>query len=338
MMMSKEECKSYIAYFDLLGIKAIADFNFSLYYGYIKVFHEELSKIIKTCKNTKVYSFSDCAYMESSDLNELLDVLVSLRKSLILNQIFFNAALTEGKLNAKINSSNVSSARESIFTLFESADVVKAFSMQVNYSGIGVFVDASILNNLDKNMKNKIENRLVDSAFCTSLDLKSGEFSFRAYKDVKYFDVTIDLVKYIIENYITTMTLNVRASRYYLSALYTCLNQLDFNILTKEYIPEVYKKIRENKMVLDALLPVDLIFINALYCSYKEIEHRGGEQRLSAEHINKVPKIKESLRTIIQNSSLRYGKSNINELSDYLICKEGKNLLARFIAYTEMNS
>ena len=67
------------------------------------------------------------------------------------------------------------------------------------------------------------------------------------------------------------------------------------------------------------------------------MKHSDDNQILAAENINQEPKIKECLRLIIQNSRLKNGKSNISDLSDYLICKESKNLLARFIANIELN-
>lgn len=311
---------SFIAYFDLLGVRAMADVSFELYNSNIKTLHYKFNQILSGHNQIGTYSFSDCAYLCSNNLNELIDVISKLREALFYKKIFFNAAVTSGDLGATI----VNKKDNQISAYFESSNTAKVFSMQTKFTGVGIYLDPKIIaDNSDI---------VVHSAFCSNLNLNNFEFNFIPYLDVKYSNVSTELIKYIINTYIYTIVLNEKAARYYLSALCTCLRQLDFDKIIDEYVPAIYSCRKANDKLLRAYLPIDLMFVEAIYSSYESKEKSGDEGLYFVDDVNEHPPIQESLNRIINQSLLKRGVSNINSFSDNLISSASQYCLSQFIA------
>ncbi|MDE6605130.1 MAG: hypothetical protein K2K85_03800 [Clostridia bacterium] len=315
--MGKENKKTFIAFFDLLGVKSTAEYDFKLYFNYINRFQSHLQDLVKGHNEVEIYAFSDCAYLESESLSSLLQILRDLRRVLFLERIYFNAAVTEGSLNA-----TKKSGEKIDFTLFKSASTVKVFSLQVNFTGIGIFIDEHI----KKYMKGNLKKLLIESAYCVNFEPK-GISTFNKFLDVKFIEVSNQLLKYLIEQYLSTMTLNVKASRYYLSAINTLINQVDFDDLG-EFIDEIYSLFYKDTFAT-AFLPIDLMFINAIYNGFRE-KHEGQINLL--DEYNNFSDISRVLDKVIKKSYLVKGIVDLRLQSDCLISKDNKHLLANYLS------
>ena len=96
------KCMGYITFLDLLGTKDFCGTP-EIYNTNISIFYKEVQTISYRLKGTgKIGIFSDCLYAESEDLKPILDFLISLRKRLCAQKLFFNAALTKGEIGIVI--------------------------------------------------------------------------------------------------------------------------------------------------------------------------------------------------------------------------------------------
>lgn len=315
-----EFMENYIAFFDLLGIKAIASYNNELYFENINTFQN----VLKDCSNklvgTKyaIRAFSDCAYIECDNIKKLFDYLIELRETLFMKEIFFNAAITKGNLESRplTNNDNITCIS------FNSPETVKVYSMQNSFSGIGVYVDSDIFKSLDEPLRYKY---IARSAYCI-YDKDELYNKYESYYDLKYKNITPALMKFLLMNYIKTIALNKKASRYYLSAILTCINQLSYEALTKEYLNLFInnKLYITNKIITYDLLPIHLMLINRLYDAYIEIQENEGK--------NPNYSIDGDLNSIISISALKDGFDNLQFYSDKLLSKKNKYFLTAYVS------
>lgn len=312
---------NYIAFFDLLGIKAIESYNSELYFDNIKSFQyvlKECSNILSTTKY-QIRAFSDCAYVECNDIGLLFEYLISLRETLFLKQIFFNAAVTEGTLDSPTHIEN----NDNIVCIsFKSHETVKVYSMQTAFSGVGIYIDPNVYAKLSQTLRDKYT---IKSAYCV-YDKEESYNKFELYCDLKYNDITPHHIKFLLMNYLKTIALNKKASRYYLSAILTCINQISFENLTKQYLDLFLNvDIRSmNKTIFHDLLPIHLMLINRLYDSYNELTPCKG--------LNPNHNLEEYLDKITKNSPLHEGFDNLQFYSDRLLSKENKYQFTDYIS------
>ena len=172
----------YIAYLDLLGTKGFCE-DEELYYNNINRFSnavEDLSPIIG--KTGKIGIFSDCVYIECAHLEKILQFLTELRNTLIGDNLFFNAALTSGKLGVesvkKDDDSHLFGVR------FTNKEIAGIYCKQINYRGVGIWIDPKILTDV-----NETSFKLVKSIYY-SKEKKNGKTIFepREYDDIAIFD------------------------------------------------------------------------------------------------------------------------------------------------------
>lgn len=90
----------YIAYLDLLGTKDLSTHDADAYRDSIKVFSECLERSL--ADGCEAYAFSDCAYLESKSLTQIISTLDILRSELLMQQRFLTAAVTSGTLGASV--------------------------------------------------------------------------------------------------------------------------------------------------------------------------------------------------------------------------------------------
>ena len=261
---------AYIGFFDMLGIQSVAEYDYDEYRKSLEIFQEKAQFI---CENEakklpkeqiQIYIFSDCAYVESTSLNQLLDFYSQLRSELFINEIFFNAALSEGSLNAKINKNKLVKS-----AIFESTNTVKVYQMQSRYKGIGITVDKEVVNKY----KEQIGNKLVKSIFQPN----ASELNFIEYWDIKYNRPNSEglslllIIKDLISIYSRLKRFNSNASRYYISAISTLILQLDKSELVIENDYDL-KETEITKYILSLNSDIDvsynlffLLFINVLF-------------------------------------------------------------------------
>lgn len=130
---------AFIAFFDLLGTRGFCD-NPDVYYNNILCFNKA---VIQTSSLLigygKVGVFSDSAYAGSSSLEHMLKFLVSLRKRLMAEGLFFNAVLKRGELDFEaIKGSNV------FGVAFENSEIAGLYIAQTSFKGVGILIDDSI--------------------------------------------------------------------------------------------------------------------------------------------------------------------------------------------------
>lgn len=210
----------------MLGIQSIAEYDFDEYRKSLEIFQEKIQNIHKIEINKypktqfKIYAFSDCAYMESTSLIQLIDFYSLLRSELFVFEIFFNAALCEGELSASIENLDFFKS-----TVFRDVNTVKVYQMQNKYKGIGITIDKDIV----KKNNDQISNFIVKSIFQPT----ANEFKFTEYWDIKYVKSENDdsslltIIKFYVSLYSKLKRYNSNAARYYLSAISTLILQLD---------------------------------------------------------------------------------------------------------------
>jgi len=247
--LEKKKNLSYICYLDLLGTKALATSDGYTYVNNLRIFHSVIIKKCETYKIVKCFAFSDCAYIECYNLRVLCLFVSELRRELLKDNIFFNAAITTGSLGER----ETIKKRQCLIN-FENKDVVMAYSLQVNFSGIGIFVDSNLWN------KPQISDLLMESKY-VSINSK-GEFVFLSYKDLKLSISGKEVFNPILHMFLETYTKNLRASRYYVSLTYSLLTEL-WNTsdettrieLLKSYL-DFLMCIGENQIKMDLVLMV----------------------------------------------------------------------------------
>lgn len=315
----------YIAYLDLLGIKSVASFSNELYYYNIKKFQRWVDKCRSVLKGSdyKIRVFSDCAYIECDNLIRLFLYLQNLRNGLFLDEIFFNAAVTQGTLKCNVVRSK---DQKMICSLFESEETVKVYSMQSVFSGVGIYVDPDIIRTINSQESQKY---LIKSSFSVYKERDANNIlytDFESYYDIVYETISVDLVKFILLNFIKTVTLDKRAARYYLSAICTCIKQLSFEDLSERYLPifldsNAWSK---NNIIFNDMVPIFFMIIDRLYESYISSHN---------ENIDDVnSSIGDYLQKIIDGTPLRNGFDNLQFYSDKLINKRHKFYFSSFVS------
>lgn len=201
--------------------------------------------------------------------------------------------------------------------------------MQVMFTGVGIYVDPTLKT---KNLQEMLDYA-VESAFCVWKKDEALFNYFESYYDIKYANITTCMVRFILMNFIKTVTLNKKAARYYLSAICTSINQMSYDDLTGIFLSEFLdlSGTAKNKAIFNSLLTIHLMIINRLYNSYTESY---GEE--SANVINNC--IDEYLNKIITTSPLKDGFDNLQFYSDKIISAKNKYYFSEYIAKMTMNN
>ncbi|GHT36877.1 hypothetical protein AGMMS49574_29190 [Bacteroidia bacterium] len=93
---------SYIAYIDILGTKNSSENeDFDEYLKSITNFQNELLAVVPDLEgHGKIHFFSDCAFIESENLDTMIKVLKNIRNDLFNTGLFIRGALIKGTLAA----------------------------------------------------------------------------------------------------------------------------------------------------------------------------------------------------------------------------------------------
>ncbi len=173
---------SYIAYLDLLGTKGFCEEE-DLYYKNINRFStavELLSPIIGEVGRIGI--FSDCVYIECSQLDKILNFLTQLRLLLIGDELFFNAALIEGELGVESINSCGSEQESNIFGVrFTNKEIAGIYCKQSSFRGVGIWIEPDLISKVKK------KHDVVESIYF-SRENRSGKNVFEAHK---YYDVPL---------------------------------------------------------------------------------------------------------------------------------------------------
>ena len=137
----------YIAYLDLLGTKDLSTHDADAYRDSIKVFSECLERSL--ADGCEAYAFSDCAYLESKSLTQIISTLDILRSELLMQQRFLTAAVTSGTLGASVLNKGALHCQN-----FSGAAISRVYVAQSSLKGIGILIDPALIN-----MRNPAQNK-----------------------------------------------------------------------------------------------------------------------------------------------------------------------------------
>lgn len=238
---------NYISFVDLIGTKNLAQYNIESYRDTVVNFQAAMINNVSALnKKGKVHFFSDCAYIESSDLESLLDFIRSFRSELLSLSLYLKGSIIEGTLGA-INGDETDEfvgttygemvlarynsckgtlkkfKQEINGTLFFSPDIGNAYKFQDFLKGIGIYLDQNLIAKLN----NKQKKETVISFFIKDFSKPNLEFFY----DIKFGEdeLTEEIIDDVIRKYTLSNTYSLKYGRYYLSVLASLINSSDFS-------------------------------------------------------------------------------------------------------------
>ncbi len=223
---------AYIAFMDLLGTKNLMLDDTEEYGRNVRDFN----RILRTRggRNSRIYAFSDCAYLENENLMALLDTMDQIRDGLMVLGRFFTAAVSEGSLEAAVL--NPEDNGEVHGFSFSAGGISKVYVMQSSMKGIGIQIDRDIYKKLRRE-NTELSRRIVCNYYISNLEqLPAAPPKLEAFYDLLMLpsdavesNMTINLYfSYIIGNYMRANIRSPRYGRYYLSPVINLLNAFTF--------------------------------------------------------------------------------------------------------------
>lgn len=322
---------NYIGFFDMLGLQSIAAYDIEKYKQSLDNFHiYSIGAIEKTqtkfadCK-IKIYLFSDCAYVESFGLEPLIYFFRILRLSLFTKHIYFQAAITKGKLSCESQDIN----DDIRTTAFKGIDTVKVYQLQNDFKGIGILVDKSLISSLELNLKQIITTSVFKA------DENKDEYT--PYYDISFEHPSQELgmfsiIRPLVQTYQRMQILNARASRYYISAICSIISNLEAGdiatiknndeVKTSSITDFIFNKDQASEESTDYNV-FRIIYVNRIYSLFKKKE--GSSWNLS---------ICNSIFDQIQLSSyeLLTGFKDLDSIPSFILEVQNKEFLADYLS------
>lgn len=245
-MNGKREQRKCISYFDLLGTKAAAQQSEKQYELLIQNFRLAVDGATNEFapSKDKIWIFSDCAYVQTASADKMFSFYHKLRDCLFAENIYFTAAMDIGELktlsplsctqNTKhersaIQGNNVEncSSTSQQGTFFVGPDTTRIYAQQSALSGIGVTCGQKLLSTYREQL-------------CLSYYYNTRDCSeIVSFWDLKYESPSIILLESLIAQLVKTRFENLRASRYYLTAIVSLLKSYDMAKLTEDELWEI---------------------------------------------------------------------------------------------------
>lgn len=280
----------YNCYLDLLGIKELAKYSSEKYFAAIDKFSKTIFKASHTftqngnSQNSKVYFFSDCAFLESDSLKSILDYLMSLRYELTKNSpaYFYIAAVSTHSLEAftitgeqltSYNQNNVQLSEEYktlleghesflVGTVFNSRNISKVYILQNNFKGIGIYIDSDAIKSWEiflkatkpktfENEKKAFHNKYISDSFY--FPIANSNIAYRFY-DIKLTKEERSESNFneIISRYHNANTKNSKYGRYYLSILINWIQNTDISqTMSVNWVTKEEKKQGKKTTIID---------------------------------------------------------------------------------------
>ena len=316
--------KHYIAFMDLLGTKAMAIANPVQYRKIIEVFHNVIEQLCRKYNAVKIYVFSDCAYFEDTNFENLCMLFKDMREQLLEKEICFNAAICEGALGARKTDS-----KKYVIVDFNDEQVVKVYGLQSCFTGAGIYIDPYILNDKDIYMKS---NRILVDSIYANINKEDGKFIYRNCKDIKFQRNSEGLLQFILNLYVKTYFLDRRAARYYYTIYATYINEqgiddfLDDKMRLINLIINSVQKLYD----YDGKVIILMLLINRLYDAMEKklVEKNRKACPIDLDDVN--DELYESLSYIYENAEMEK-VCNIRDISSEVISNKNKSLFADFL-------
>lgn len=217
---------SYIAFIDMVGTRASAMISNEEYTATINDFTNSLKQVNAIC-NCKIYGYSDNAYAEFHSLSSMVRFFQIFRENLMNKHRYFTAAVDSGSLQADQISFGSKKGFSMTFTSSAATDI---YMKQRQFSGIGISLSKSVINDLQEQ---KMEDAICQSVFhcCTT---EPNEPEFRPVVDFSYTPVILEKINYIMADYLMAAATSVRAGRYYLTPIISMIKCLDKSVISKD--------------------------------------------------------------------------------------------------------
>lgn len=314
----------YVAFLDMVGSKSAASISNEEYQKSIKEFNSILNDI-GSQYDASIYAYSDNAYIELKDLENMLSFFQVFRQQLLLKHRYFSAAIDHGKLdNVITNNSDIE--HERISMMFTNPKIINIYLKQCDFSGIGFHISNSIVD--------EMKEHSLDDKICYSIYQFNPIDNMENYKvvaDLAYLSVDFEHLSFIISDYIMNNVLNKRAGRYYITPVITmikCLSKAEIEsnlenivkLITLQKVPISVKDEAYNKMhvlfFLYSLIDSVLNIYNSQHQVYdicsKIIEISSIDPGILLEKIANIPS------EIISNINKRYFIKIIVEIYSHL--------------------
>ena len=215
----------YIAYLDLLGTKDLSTHDADAYRDSIKVFSECLERSL--ADGCEAYAFSDCAYLESKSLTQIISTLDILRSELLMQQRFLTAAVTSGTLGASVLNKGALHCKN-----FSGAAISRVYVAQSSLKGIGILIDPALIN-----MRNPAQNKFpkvncfwIHNFYVSNINKLSELTPFydlQINPDENQLSAYLD---YTLREYRKANIKSKRYGRYYISLLINILSAASLRI------------------------------------------------------------------------------------------------------------
>lgn len=226
----------YIAFFDMLGTRSSATISSDAYAKAIDGFHNKIRDALSQRTGCEIYGYSDNAYMQFADLDNMIEFFRQLRRALLIEHTYFSAAVGVGKLNASVMQGNESRSKKKTsnkgsIMMFPGADTVQVYSDQSRFSGIGIALSQQVVRDMNEtSKKDEYRESICINEAKGSIDKSEVVRVF----DISYRGVTTEEMNAVISDYILAALMNERAGRYYLTPLITMIRSMSISSVEKE--------------------------------------------------------------------------------------------------------
>lgn len=281
---------SYIAYLDLLGTKGFCEEE-DIYYRNINRFSTAVELLSPIIGDTgRIGIFSDCVYIECSQIDKILHFLTELRLMLIGDELFFNAALTEGELGVEsINASKKDAevAESNIFGVrFTNKEIAGIYCKQTAFRGVGIWIDPQL-----EEIVKESNYEIVKSIYFRK-ENRSGcvRFEPNEYLDISLFgnnmnddSFTLSRKKLILSIIIKTIYTSHCKSRNYSSYYVSLL----INIIRSSCKSDCIQWNRQQKAFEKGNIVFDIIY-NFLYGCNTNLKNLIGLDNMTLAFLNEI--------------------------------------------------
>jgi hypothetical protein len=208
--------ETYSSFIDLVGIKDLAEFDSTAYYRNLEYYKEHVVNnwpVLRDCGGA-LSLFSDCAFIESPQRAPLFQFLRRLRHQLLIEGIYFKAAVSDKPLGKNETPENERNALGLSLTTF-GVHAATLVGMQESLKGIGISVAHSIR----------------DTFICQSFFIpQAPSHQTRLYNDLRLLptDFQPETLDRVFQQMLRTKCVSTRTARYYVSFLILWVRSLEW--------------------------------------------------------------------------------------------------------------